>query len=73
MQNEVTLEEFRRITGTRNMDELKLVDPNAKVMHGLTWGSILQFCVWSGWVEGVEYLLQSNADLSARDNCGSNS
>ena len=72
MQKEVTSEKIRRIVSTRNVDELKLLDPNARVIDD--FGSpILHVCVQNGWVEAVEYLLESNANLSARDNCGGNS
>ena len=74
MQKEVTVEECQRIVSkfTRNVDELKLLDPNAKVMNEIR-SPILHICVQYGWVEAVEYLLESNANLSARDNCGGNS
>ena len=70
-QKEISPDECQAIVNARNIEKLKLLDPNAKVTDQFST-PILQQCVGSAWAEGVEYLLMSNADISARNNSGCN-
>ena len=61
-----------QIINDKNIIRLKQIDPNAKTTDGVK-STMLHWCVGKAWAEGVEYLIESNADVSAMNNNGGNS